>query len=599
MSTIQGLGRYEIVEELGRGAMGVVYLAQDPALGRLVAVKAFSVQPGNGQTHPGNGRTADSGTFLREARTAGALDHPGIVTVHDATDGEQPFIAMEYVQGTDLKEVLRPGQPLPVDFVLKVTDQVAAALDYAHARGVVHRDIKPANILLTANETVKLTDFGIASGPADSPPAERLGTPHYVAPEQLRGSAVDSRADVFALGVVVYEMLTGKRPFDHPDLKEVVRRLANEPFTAPAVYGVTLPPAVLKVLRRAMAKAPDARLASAGLLARSLRAAFEGREEAATRDLSDLLPDPPPPPPRPRRRPLPWIVAGLAALLAAATGWGLAQRGADPRPAAPVVTQLHELAPPHVELVREADELLAAGDAITAVRLLDLAVEMAPHRAELRDQRAAAEARAEAQRAVLWRDGTIQRLLLQADQARRQGRYTTALGALRQAAELDPEQPAVQELVARVEAAQARDLADRQRAELESEAEPLAPEFVPPTAAPVERPAAPLPDWSDLRIDLFSQLPRGVVTVYAAGEQVMNQPFRFGKRTGLLRRKTGGGRLEAKRRLPAGDTELRVYVTLPGRAAARRTLDVALPAGASRVLRILIDKDGEPSVQLD
>ena len=153
--------------------------------------------------------------------------------MHDATDGEQPFIAMEYVQGTDLKEVLRPGKPLPADFVLKVTDQVAAALDYAHARGVVHRDIKPANILITANETVKLTDFGIASGPVESAPAERLGTPHYVAPEQLRGETVDGRADVFALGVVVYEMLTGKRPFDHADLKEVVRRLANEPFTHP------------------------------------------------------------------------------------------------------------------------------------------------------------------------------------------------------------------------------------------------------------------------------------------------------------------------------------------------------------------------------
>ena len=599
MSTIQGLGRYEIVEELGRGAMGVVYLAQDPALGRLVAVKALGGHPENGQPHPGNGGTADSGAFLREARTAGALDHPGIVTVHDATDGEHPFIAMEYVQGTDLKEVLRPGKPLPVDFVLKVTDQVAAALDYAHARGVVHRDIKPANILLTANETVKLTDFGIATGPTDSPSEERLGTPHYVAPEQLRGSAVDSRADVFALGVVVYEMLTGKRPFDHPDLKEVARRLANEPFTAPAVHGVALPPAVLKVLRRAMAKTPDQRLASAGILARSLRAAFEGREEAATRDLSDLLPDPPPPLPRPRRRALPWIVAGLAAVLAVVGGWGLAQLAVETRPAAAVAAQLHKLAPPHVELVREADALLAAGDAITAVRLLDLAVEMAPHRPELRQRRAAAEARAEAQRAILWRDSAVERLLLAAEQARRQGRYATALGALRQAAELDPEQPAVQELLARVEAARARYLANRQRSEPEPDVAPVTPEFVPPVAKPVETTAVPPPDWSDLRIDLFSQVPRGVVTVYAAGEQVMNQPFRFGKRTGLLRRKTGGGRLEAKRRLPAGETELRVYVTLPGRAAARRTLDVALPAGASRVLRILIDKDGEPSVQLD
>ena len=581
----EGLGRYEIVEELGRGAMGVVYLAQDPALGRLVAVKALDAPAGNGHRS----------SFLREARAAGGLDHPGIVTVHDATGGERPFIAMEYVQGTDLKEVLRPGQPLPVDFVLEVADQVAAALDYAHARGVVHRDIKPGNILITANERVKLTDFGIASAPTLSEPTARLGTPHYVAPEQLRGEAVDGRADVFALGVVLYEMLTGKRPFDHPDLKEVVRRLANEPFTPPAEHGVSLPPAAIKVLRHALAKSPADRLGSAGELARALRAAFAEREEAATRDLSDLLPEPPP---ARRRRPLLWVGVCLAVLLAAATGWSLAQRGFDSQPPAAATMHLFELDDSHADLVREAEELLAAGDAMTAARLLGLAVEMAPHRPELVRLHAAATAQAEAQRAALWRDGTVERLLLEAQQARRQGRYTQAIGALRQAAELDPEQPAVQELLARLEAARARHLASRRQPEPEPEVAPVLPEYVPPPE-PVETPAAPLPDWSDLRIDLFSQVPRGVVTVYAGSDQVMNQPFRFGKRGGLLRKKRGAGRLEAKRRLPAGDTELKVYVTLPNRPAARRTLSVSLPAGASRVLRILIDANGEPRVQLD
>ena len=259
----EGLGRYEIVEELGRGAMGVVYLAQDPALGRLVAVKALDGGAGNGHRS----------SFLREARAAGGLDHPGIVTVHDAADGERPFIAMEYVQGTDLKEVLRPGQPLPVDFALEVADQVAAALDYAHGRGVVHRDIKPGNILITANERVKLTDFGIASAPTLSEPDARLGTPHYVAPEQLRGEAVDGRADVFALGVVVYEMLTGKRPFDHPDLKEVVRRLANEPFTPPAEHGVTA------FGQHAPVDGEIYRLVQAGIIDLQLAAAFCGSHQ--------------------------------------------------------------------------------------------------------------------------------------------------------------------------------------------------------------------------------------------------------------------------------------------------------------------------------
>ncbi len=594
MTTPEGLGRYEIVEELGRGAMGVVYLAQDPALGRLVAVKALASRLAGDRDEAG-------AAFLREARAVGGLSHPGIVTVHDAAGGERPFLAMEYVQGTDLKELLRPGRPLPDDFVLKVTEQVAAALDYAHARGVVHRDIKPGNILITAHETVKLTDFGIASAPTVAEPAERLGTPHYVAPEQLRGAAVDGRADVFALGVVLYEMLTGKRPFDHPDLKEVVRRLANEPFTPPAEHGVALSPAILKLLGRALAKAPADRPATAGALARALRAAFEGRQDAATRDLSDLLPDPPPPVAQPvrRRRPLLWAAVGVAVLLAAASGWGLAQKSLDPAPAGAAAAPLFELDPPHLELVREAEQLLAAGDAMTAARLLDLAVEMAPHRPELRRMRADARTRAEAHRAALWRDGTVERLLLEAQQARSQGRYSQAIDALRQAAELDPDQPAVQDLLGRLEAARARYLAERRQAVAEPPVTPVEPEFVPPPAPARTEPSRPLPDWSDLRIDLFSQVPRGVVTVYAAGEQVMSQPFRFGKRSGLLRKKTGGGRLEARRRLPAGDTELRVYVTLPGRPAARRTLDVALPAGASRVLRILIDQNGEPSVQLD
>ncbi len=593
MMKTEGLGRYEIVEELGRGAMGTVYLAQDPALGRLVAVKALNGHLGNGHDEDGDGPS-----FLREARAAGGLDHPGIVTVHDAAGGEQPFIAMEYVQGTDLKEVLRPGKPLPDDFVLKVTEQVASALDYAHAKGVVHRDVKPGNILITANERVKLTDFGIASAPTVSEPADRLGTPHYVAPEQLRGEAVDGRADVFALGVVVYEMLTGKRPFDHPDLKEVVRRLANEPFTPPEEHGAALPAPVVKVLRRALAKAPADRLATAGALARSLRAAFEDREEAATRDLSDLLP-PPPEPPVGRRRPLLWIAAGVAALLATASGWSLAQKKLETPPADMPAVSLHQLNAGHAELVHEAEELLVTGDALTAVRLLDLAVEMAPHRPEIRRLRATAETQAEAQRAALWRDGTVERLLLEAQRAQRQGRNSQAINALRQAAELDPEKPAVRQLLARLEAARERSLASRRQPEKQPPVVPVAAELVTPATVPVEAPRPVLPDWSDLRIDLFSQMPRGVVTVYAGPEQVMNQRFRFGKRSGLLRRKTGAGRLEAKRRLPAGDTELRVYVTLPNRAAVRRTLDVSLPAGASRVLRILIDGEGEPSVQLD
>ncbi|MDY7092503.1 MAG: serine/threonine-protein kinase, partial [Acidobacteriota bacterium] len=266
------LGRYEVMEELGKGSMGVVYLARDPLIGRLVALKTFHA------TH----NVADDeleqfqARFLREAQSCGILNHPNIVTIHDIVvpaDGGDVFIAMEYVRGTNLKQLLhRSGQPA-LEFTSEIIGQIASALDYAHSKGVVHRDIKPANILLTADNEVKITDFGIALLNTSNltQAGQMLGTPNYMAPEQVRGEEVGHHADIFSLGVVLYEMLTRRKPFPGDNLTAVTYRIVNEAFEPPERYIGALLPGLRSVLERAMAKAPSDRYQRAGELGEDLR----------------------------------------------------------------------------------------------------------------------------------------------------------------------------------------------------------------------------------------------------------------------------------------------------------------------------------------
>ncbi|HEX3553557.1 MAG TPA: serine/threonine-protein kinase, partial [Thermoanaerobaculia bacterium] len=213
------LGRYEIADEIGKGAMGVVYLARDPLIGRLVALKTFRIGYSVRDSEMEQFRIR----FMREAQSAGILTHPNIVTIHDVVESSEEgmaFIAMEYVRGTNLKLLLQGDQSLPLSFVLETIAQVGDALDYAHSNRVVHRDVKPANILITTDNKVKITDFGIARLDSSNLTQEGqlLGTPNYMAPEQIQGREVDHRADLFSLGVVLYEMLTRHKPFQGENL---------------------------------------------------------------------------------------------------------------------------------------------------------------------------------------------------------------------------------------------------------------------------------------------------------------------------------------------------------------------------------------------
>ncbi|MEM7356191.1 MAG: serine/threonine-protein kinase, partial [Acidobacteriota bacterium] len=228
--TPETLGRYEILGELGKGAMGVVYLGRDPLIGRQLALKTFRLGYSAGDEELEQFRER----FLREAQSAGILTHPNIVTIHDVAvePGGDFFIAMEYVEGTDLK-ILMQRQRLDPKFAIEVVAQIADGLGFAHSKGVVHRDIKPANIIITSDQQAKITDFGIARVETSNLTMEGqlLGTPNYMSPEQIQGQAVDHRADIFSLGVMFYELLTGKKPFFGENLSAVTHRIVFGDFT--------------------------------------------------------------------------------------------------------------------------------------------------------------------------------------------------------------------------------------------------------------------------------------------------------------------------------------------------------------------------------
>lgn len=256
------LGRYEVVRELGKGAMGVVYLAKDPLIGRLVALKTIRVVPGSDDDEAREFQQR----FVREAQAAGILSHPAIVTVHDIGQDESSgvsFIAMEYVEGPNLKEILNQGRPLDWQEISEVLAQVADALDYAHSKGIVHRDVKPANIILCGDARAKITDFGIAKIASMAgnltTTGQFLGTPNYMAPEQIKGSPVDGRTDIFSLGIVLYESLTRRKPFSGESLTTISYKIVHEPYLPVREINPRLPEAFDEVIQKCLAKEPAER----------------------------------------------------------------------------------------------------------------------------------------------------------------------------------------------------------------------------------------------------------------------------------------------------------------------------------------------------
>src|SRR5262245_11356673 len=273
MDTPAKIGRYEILAELGRGAMGIVYRAKDPAMDRVVALKTIiSVALASPQGSEFRDR------FYREARTAGALTHPGIVAVFDVGEHEgMPFLVMEFVDGRTLADSLRVGECMSVDRICEFGGQIADALAYAHQRGVVHRDIKPANILLTSIESSgverpKITDFGVAKlaeGQATLT-GQMVGTPAFMPPEQFTGAPIDGRSDIFSLGVVLYSMATTERPFPGESITAVSYKVVHTDPIPPGKLNPSLPSGLENIILRCLAKNPADRYQTGYELAREL-----------------------------------------------------------------------------------------------------------------------------------------------------------------------------------------------------------------------------------------------------------------------------------------------------------------------------------------
>ncbi|MCR4302676.1 MAG: serine/threonine protein kinase [Gallionella sp.] len=264
------LGRYEIQGEIGQGAMGVVYKAKDPLIDRVVAIKTINLGLALDEKEEYEGR------FYQEAKAAGRLSHPNIVTIYDVgKSGDVAYIAMEFLHGQELRDIMNKGGLLPVDQVLDIAAQVAQGLAYAHEHDIVHRDVKPSNIMVSSDGHVKITDFGIArmaSSAVQTQTGTVLGSPKYMSPEQVLGKVIDQRSDIFSLGVMLYEMLAGQAPFAGDNVNAIMYQTLNTAPVPPNTLNPEVPEMANFIIAKALAKGVEDRYQNARDFAADLRA---------------------------------------------------------------------------------------------------------------------------------------------------------------------------------------------------------------------------------------------------------------------------------------------------------------------------------------
>lgn len=267
---ISHLGRYEVIGELGQGAMGVVYKATDPLIDRVVAIKTITLSLAQEEREEYEAR------FYQEAKAAGRLSHPNIVTIYDVgRSGDVAYIAMEFLQGRELRDILNDDKLLPVDQVMDIVAQVALGLAYAHEHGIIHRDVKPSNIMVGRDGHVKITDFGIArmaSAAVRTQTGMVLGSPKYMSPEQVMGKLTDQRSDIFSLGVMLYEMLTGQAPFMGENVNAIMYQTLNAIPQPPSALNAAVPDMLNFIVAKALAKDLEHRYQNAKDFANDLRA---------------------------------------------------------------------------------------------------------------------------------------------------------------------------------------------------------------------------------------------------------------------------------------------------------------------------------------
>ena len=409
MTTPERIGKYQITGKLGQGAMGEVFRGHDPVLNRDVAIKRIS-----------SGLDADETLrkrFQREAQAVALLSHPHIITVYElGFEGGQMFMAMELLEGQDLKHAIA-HRHMALDEKLALMEQISEGLAFAHARDLVHRDLKPANIHILPGDKVKIMDFGLArmAGSDMTSTGTVMGTPHYMSPEQVRGIKADARSDVFALGCVFYELLSGHKPFDAESMHGVLFKVMQEEPAPLVEFAPDLPPVLAQVVERTLAKDPAERFQNAGELLAALRqtrlavAGGRGHERVPELERGPAAPSAPPParpasragsergsrvarqttPPMPRGEGLRTLLIGLGAALAVVAGGGwVVSRYLSSQPAAapPQASEVRNLAQAVIDTqVELARRRLEAGDFADAARKAEGALKLDPRSAAARE----------------------------------------------------------------------------------------------------------------------------------------------------------------------------------------------------------------------
>jgi serine/threonine protein kinase len=612
------LGRYEVESVLGKGAMGVVYLARDPVIGRRVALKTLSVPSDAEETGEFRAR------FLREAQAAGILNHPGIVTVFDAGVDDASglsFIAMEYIEGRSLRDLLRSGHGFAYSEAARIGAALAAALDYAHSKGVVHRDIKPANVLFTLQGMVKITDFGVARLESSNLTAagQFIGTPNYMSPEQVEGGVVDGRSDLFSLGVVLFELLTGQRPFAGQSLTEVAYKIVHEPARIPSQVRPGVPSAFNPVVLKLLEKDPNRRYSRGADVARALEA-LRRVLAGMTGDVSQFTPPPPkqasaepaavaatptatrateiaavlpseagpePPSGQPGIWRLPiemrWVLILLAGVVVPpALVVGLLASKVDrgpfggPAPGEPL--RRHRVA----DAQRRAAEAIAGGNTAEALTLLATVLDQAPYSSIAHTLRQKALGEQSAQRDAAAREQEAATLREEGKTLLRERRWREAQARFQSALELVPGDDVSQEYL---ELARDHQLVPRP----------------PPGRVPVVEvsampaPAAPL---GNARLDFYFNCPISVGSylIKLDDQQLADKTFDFRTKGFLRIRKEGSGVIEDPNFIvKAGDHKVFVRLTgADGALVGEQNLPVSFATDGRYVLKI--EMDGKQAV---
>jgi len=581
------IGRYEIEKTLGRGAMGVVYLARDPIIDRLVALKTLRVDL--------DAEFADEfrERFVREARAAGRLNHPGIVTVHDV--GEDPetglmYIAMEHVEGRDLKQILADGHLFRPSEAARIAADVATALDYAHSLGVVHRDVKPANIILTSDGTAKITDFGIARLETSNLTVEGqfIGTPNFMSPEQITGNDIDGRSDIFSLGVVLFTLLTGQRPFGGDTMHEVTLRIVQEPSPIPSTITEDIPAALNPIVLKCLEKNPDRRFQTGAELAKVLGALARSLVQRDPEDTGSTSVHQPDLATRIHRDPqtedtagkssftglwqhfrgriqLPewakwevegrwaWGIVCAAVVLLVVSVFGLRML-IDKGPfAAPSVGSTRNLNAA-VRSIRTAETQLENGDLAAARGSIQAALDQVPSSPAARQLAQAISDAVESERTSAENQRKVAELVAEGRRLYRAGNYTEARNIFRQALDLDP----LNEIAASyLELSEERLRRSRTRSTTSRTTRAAA--GPPAVAAP---PATETPASGIARVTLSfdSPISEGLVAITLDGESLADVPFDFTSKGILGIKRKGRGTVRRVILTPSGTHEIGVQL---------------------------------------